>query len=527
MGLIEYSGDPGDWAGMVEMDQAALIASATDIPVKPPRQWFDDPGLTRLSALNVENNGRVYGHIASWEGSHIGRLGKVKPPRSASGYQYFRHGVVETDDGTQVPVGQITLVGGHADVHANMQAAVAHYDDTQSAVMDVTIGEDRHGIWVAGALRPDVDDIKIRAIRASGVSGDWRPVNNRLELVAICAVNVPGFPIPRALAASADDEDGHRAVYALVAAGVEPLYALAHKDPAIEALEYALLDIETKMDWMRTSLAVLASAQDDPGEEDDDDASAEVVENTASEEEEAPTEPATQDDDDDPALTAVERVADQAQEEQVQEEQVPEDSSEIEQLEFAFSFSDSLDGELLAQEILTASAGGLLWSDGLPIQFTLPQCEAVALRLKFRKALDVDPSSRAAALTAGAAMPDGRLPILSEEDLGQALLVVPAGTEHYAHLTRRATALGLDIDAIRAIALTAAAGDKYDFKQRLKMAKGDTALKDGSYPIADEEDLKNAIQAIGRAKDPAAAKSHIMKRARALHKVDLLPEKWS
>ena len=227
-----------------------------------------------MTPLTIEPNGRVYGHVASWQGSHIGRLGKVRPPKSKSGYKYFRHGVVETDDGDHVPVGQITLVGGHAELEAGVQAAVAHYDDTRSAIMDVTVGEDRKGIWVAGALRPGVDDLQIRAMKASGVSGDWRPIDNTLELVAICAVNVPGFPIPRALAASGlveeqpEDDESHVALYALVAAGVEPLVALTHRKPTTAALEYALVDIETKMDWMRASLAVLASAtEDDPSEE--------------------------------------------------------------------------------------------------------------------------------------------------------------------------------------------------------------------------------------------------------------------
>jgi hypothetical protein len=67
---------------------------------------------------------------------------------------------------------------------------------------------------------------------------------------------------------------------------------------------------------------------------------------------------------------------------------------------------------------------------------------------------------------------------------------------------------------------------KYDFKTRLKMAKSGTAMKDGSYPIADEEDLHNAVQAFGRAKNPDAAKRHIIKRARALKKVSALPESW-
>ncbi len=205
------------WQGMVHHtwnDESALIASV--IPVNPPKRWFDDPGFSALSPLTIDKTGRVSGHIAAWHTSHIGMAGGVRPPRSKSNYAFFRTGVVETDSGEMVDVGQITLAGGHAPIEASVAKAVAHYDDTKSAVMDVAAGEDRYGIWVAGALRPGVTDAEIRSIRASSVSGDWRPINGRLELVAVCAVNCPGFPIPRARVAAG-------APIALVAAGTEPL----------------------------------------------------------------------------------------------------------------------------------------------------------------------------------------------------------------------------------------------------------------------------------------------------------------
>jgi uncharacterized membrane protein YkoI len=63
-------------------------------------------------------------------------------------------------------------------------------------------------------------------------------------------------------------------------------------------------------------------------------------------------------------------------------------------------------------------------------------------------------------------------------------------------------------------------------EQRASMAKEGAALPDGSYPISNEGDLRNAIQAYGRAKDKEAAKRHIMKRAKALGKEDLIPENW-
>ena len=67
----------------------------------------------------------------------------------------------------------------------------------------------------------------------------------------------------------------------------------------------------------------------------------------------------------------------------------------------------------------------------------------------------------------------------------------------------------------------------YDEETRDAMAKAGEALPDGSYPIADEDDLKNAIQAFGRAKDKAKTKAHIMKRAADLGLEDLIPENWS
>ena len=63
--------------------------------------------------------------------------------------------------------------------------------------------------------------------------------------------------------------------------------------------------------------------------------------------------------------------------------------------------------------------------------------------------------------------------------------------------------------------------------ERDAMAKKGQALPDGSFPIANEEDLKNAIQAYGRAKDKNAAKAHIIKRALDLGKEELIPMSWA
>lgn len=51
-------------------------------------------------------------------------------------------------------------------------------------------------------------------------------------------------------------------------------------------------------------------------------------------------------------------------------------------------------------------------------------------------------------------------------------------------------------------------------------------MKDGSFPIVSATDLDNAIHLVGNASDPAAAKQHIVKRARALMLKGHLPVSW-
>ena len=262
-----------------------LVASGfldSEIPVVPPQQWFENPKLTKPTPITVDPDGRIYGHIAAWHVNHIGMPKSTKPPRSRSKYSYFHTGVVRTDAGKDVPVGQLTLAGGHADLHASAAQAAKHYDDTASAIADVCAGEDEFGIYVCGSLRPDATEMQIRALRASAPSGDWRPINGSLELVAVCQVNVPGFPIARALVASGK-------VMALVAAGAnfmailksehvehfvtraELLSQLAASTPDLksrvkkakkEAKTYAITAAAKKVENMRERALIAAAASE-------------------------------------------------------------------------------------------------------------------------------------------------------------------------------------------------------------------------------------------------------------------------
>lgn len=69
---------------------------------------------------------------------------------------------------------------------------------------------------------------------------------------------------------------------------------------------------------------------------------------------------------------------------------------------------------------------------------------------------------------------------------------------------------------------------KRDFSQdqRDKLAQKGKAMPDGSFPIVNTSDLKNAVHALGRANNPEAVKRHIIDRARALNALSALPPDW-
>ena len=180
-----------------------LTASGAAARVYDPAD-FTDPALPELTPLTVGEAGRVYGHLAPWGTCHTGFPGQcVTAPHSATDYALFHVGAVQTGTGP-LGVGKITLGTGHADPSYGVRAASEHYDHTGTAVAVVRAGEDAYGIWVAGWLLDDVTPEQVEILMRSPLSGDWRKVDGNLELVGALAVNVPGFPIPRTLAASGD-----------------------------------------------------------------------------------------------------------------------------------------------------------------------------------------------------------------------------------------------------------------------------------------------------------------------------------
>lgn len=193
-----------------------LTAAAIAGPAAPPEEWFDNPQLSGPTALQVDDDGRVYGHLATWGTCHVAFSDVcVNPPKSNTDYSYFHVGETVTASGKRIPVGKIVMGPGHAGPYAGWRAATMHYDKSGATVAVGRIYEDAHGIAFAGGLVPEVTPSQVASLRRSPLSGDWRKIGGNLELVAALAVSVPGFPVPRPRAGVA-----YKSQASLTAAGV-------------------------------------------------------------------------------------------------------------------------------------------------------------------------------------------------------------------------------------------------------------------------------------------------------------------
>ena len=101
----------------------------------------------------------------------------------------------------------------------------------------------------------------------------------------------------------------------------------------------------------------------------------------------------------------------------------------------------------------------------------------------------------------------------------------PEGRSEFAEPERVSTPEALENRDMKEADADLAKKD-YTDAERADMADAGQAMPGGGFPIKTAKDLRNAIQAIGRAKDPAAAKAHIKARAEALGKEDLIPDSW-
>jgi len=165
---------------------------AAAVPWEPPAAFFTNPQLTGPTKVTVTGDGRVHGHVARWDTLH--ETVRIPPPRCPLGgtYAKFHRHPVTTADGHTVLTGPLAT-GGHADTdpRVSLTTAQAHYDNPLFVLADVVAGEDDHGIWVSGALRPGVSPFQVMLAYRYSFSGDWRDQ----AMIAACSCSVPAYEL--------------------------------------------------------------------------------------------------------------------------------------------------------------------------------------------------------------------------------------------------------------------------------------------------------------------------------------------
>lgn len=182
---------------------APLIAAAHQITLSdtPPAEWFQEPAdLPEVGAIAVTDEGRVYGLLAPRHVAHRSFEKRVTVPTGNVDYSRWMNRQTIVAGGARVTTGPITMGCGHAatDPWVSSDASLDHYDNSCSVVATVRIGENRHGVWIAGALLPDVTPHQVARMLACQLSGDWRPhpeQPGKRELTGALLVPVPGFPV--------------------------------------------------------------------------------------------------------------------------------------------------------------------------------------------------------------------------------------------------------------------------------------------------------------------------------------------
>lgn len=181
-----------------------LVAAShiIEIPDLPPAEWFSEPGdMPPIGAIHVTNEGRFYGLVAPRDIAHRSFTDRrVTVPTGNVDYSRWMNRETIVAGGKRIATGPITMNCGHTstDSRVSSQMSMDHYDNSCSIVATARIGENKHGVWIAGALLSDIVPEQVARILACQLSGDWRPHREKpgqREFTGALLVPVPGFPV--------------------------------------------------------------------------------------------------------------------------------------------------------------------------------------------------------------------------------------------------------------------------------------------------------------------------------------------
>lgn len=185
----------------VEFPVTAGAGYTITLPELPPRAWFDEPACEPSYQLVCTEEGQVYGYLAPANVPHRAPIfrGKNHTVRmdNVDYSKWLKTKGALTDEGW-IAAGPMTMGCGHAATtgYGTLNDRIDHYENTCSIVGKLAIGHNKHGVWVAGALEPDITPGQLSRLFVSRLSGDWQPHQERRgwkEMIAALVVPNPGY----------------------------------------------------------------------------------------------------------------------------------------------------------------------------------------------------------------------------------------------------------------------------------------------------------------------------------------------
>lgn len=195
---------------MADVVESLTAAAATIvIPDLPPAWWFDEPEVPEIGGITITDSGRIFGYLATTGVQHRSYAGsgkRVTVPMGKVDYSRFMNRATIVDDNGEtrrIATGPVTMSCGHAPTTGPLArssaASMEVYDNSCSIFATICVGENRGGVWVAGAVLPDVTPSQFARALACQLSGDWRPHADRQggwrEMIAALMVPCPAFPV--------------------------------------------------------------------------------------------------------------------------------------------------------------------------------------------------------------------------------------------------------------------------------------------------------------------------------------------
>lgn len=500
--LRDAGREPPPFAAVSDRLEALTAATHTLTLVDcPPREWFDEPTDVELSgALTITDAGRVYGMLAPAGVRHRSFASRVVTlPMSRVDLTRFHGGETIVSDGGRVVTGAITMDCGHATTSYDITSiqAADHYDNACSVVATARVGLNDRGYWIAGALTPGVRSDQVARMMACRLSLDLRPHLDRpgwRELTAALLVPVPGFPMART-SPSVAVSDGQ-----LVASTV-PVNFTRSVDSPDDVIVY----MET----------------DDGADDVNDDVDSDKTDETDESFRFDPSQRRASDG----RWTDVggggggggigkkiRELAERAGRQAVETVAAAAIVAKLDQTKGKSVHVRSTQGHNFHGKSL-----GYATKDGVPsLKMRVPKGK-IHVPIMFIRSID-DADTNESLWRMRAASGEGSMLTMNGDGDARRRLALRIARTIGRDRTSRVTQLRARVTAFRNVSTD----------ERERLADTGHALPDGSYPIANVSDLQNAIRAYGRAgeADRARVRQHIVRRARALSREDLIPDDW-